>query len=69
MVLLPIAKEEDYVSTNSNLIFRGYSSFAHNTAKNGGGIYMKSSTLDVVETLSFQQNRAYILRQKVEVYT
>ena len=45
MVLLPIAKEEDYVSTNSNLIFKGYSLFTHNTAKYGGGIYMKSSTL------------------------
>ena len=46
-------------ATNSNLIFRGYSLFTHNTAKEGGDIYMKSSTLDVVETLSFQQNRAF----------
>ena len=41
---------------NSTLMFRGYNSFTHNTATEGGAIYMKTSTLDVVGTISFQQN-------------
>ena len=46
-------------ASNSSLMFRGYSLFTHNTAKEGGGIYMKSSTLDVVGTISFQQNMVF----------
>ena len=59
MLLLPVAKEEDYNASNSSLMFTKYSSFTHNTATEGGGIYMKSSVLDIVGTISFQQNMAY----------
>ena len=41
-------------ASNSSLIFRDYSSFTHNTAKEGGGMYMKSSTLDVLGIIRFQ---------------
>ena len=46
-------------ATNSTLKFGVSSLFAHNRAREGGGIYMKNSVLDVVGTIRFQQNEAY----------